>query len=505
MPAASEQLPYAIYCRLSRKKPPKRRRGRRAPVEESTARQEELNLRYATEHGLPVSPGHVYVDPARSAWKEDGARPEWDRMMAAARAGQIAGVIAFKIDRLARNVTDAESLIKVTKDGAALILEGPGSGRIDLATAHGKREFRQATVQAAAESDNSSERIRATFAEMTAAGFPLGGGRAFGFEVLSEVPDDGEDDDDAEVVTAVQRPEEVEIVREMARRVLAGEHLSDLAAELNERGITTTRKGKWTGANLGRMLGHQRYGGHVEYNGANVGRISGEPVLDEDTFSEVQALLASRRTGRRPTGRWPLTGVMHCGNPKCSPARTLAGHLSSKPRADGSHARRYVCAPSNGGCGLSILADETEQIVKAGVLAYMRRRPVRNAIRKQAGLTDALAAAQAEIDYVAERIKVLEGKLAREQTTQAAYDRNMPVWEARLAQATATKAALREQARDAADEPPLTEEEWDDPAMTPARKRALIERLRLRVTVLPLPDSAPRNVFIPERVQIEKP
>jgi DNA invertase Pin-like site-specific DNA recombinase len=502
MPANGE-LPYAIYCRLSRKKP-KPRRGRRAAPDESVARQEQLNLGYATEHRLPVSREHVYVDPARSAWKRNGIRPEWDRMMAAARAHQIAGVIAFKIDRLSRNVRDAEDLIEVA-EAQPLILEGPGSGRIDLATAHGRRAFREATVQAAAESDNTRERVKAAFAEMTAAGFPLGGGRAFGFEVLSEM-ELADDDENGEAVTAVQRPEEVEIIREMARRMLAGESLSQLADDLNKRGITTTRGGRWTGANLGRMLGHQRYGGWVEYQGKNVGRISGEPVLDEATFRDVQAILAARRRGRRPafdpdTGlpRWPLTGIMHCGNPKCDPKRTLAGHQSSRPRADGSYARRYVCAPGNGGCGLSILASPAEETVAVRVLADSNNPRVTEAIQAEsAALTEARDAAQAEVDYVEERMTVLEEKLARGETPQGVYDRTMPTWEARYGRALA---ALREVGTgDGGEVTGLTREEWD--MMPLGEKRATIRRLHLRIAILPLPDGAPRNVFIPERVQI---
>lgn len=498
MPAHDDELPYAIYCRLSRKKPA-RRRGRRAAPDESVARQEQLNLRHAADHGLPVSPGHVYVDPARSAWKPGGARPGWDAMMAAARDHQIAGVIGFKIDRLARNVRDAEDLIDVA-EAQPLILEGPGSGRIDLATATGKQTFRQATVQAAAESDNTSERVKARFAEMTAAGFPLGGGRAFGFEVLSEME---LDDDEDQEVTAVQRPDEVAVIREAARRMLGGEPLAHIAADLNTRGITTVRGGRWTGANLGRMLGHQRYGGWVEYRGANVGRLSGEPVLDEDTFRDVQATLAARRRGRRPTGGWPLTGIMHCGNPKCDPKRTLAGHRSSRPRADGSYARRYVCAPGNGGCGLSILADQTEQIVRRRVLHDANDPDLAEAERAESvALSEARAAAQAEIDYVAGRMEILEDKLARDETPQAAYDRAMPTWQARYARALA---ALEQAAAGAGvgggGMAGLTGEAWD--AMPLGEKRAAIRRLRLRVTILSLPDGAPRNVFDPGRVRIE--
>jgi hypothetical protein len=336
---------------------------------------------------------------------------------------------------------------------------------------------------------------------MTADGFPLGGGRAFGFEVLSEVEDVDED------TTAVQRPAEVEIIREVARRMLAGEPLSKLADDLNTRGITTTRGGRWTGANLGRMLGHQRYGGWVEYRGKNVGRISGEPVLDEATFRDVQAMLAARRRGRRPafdpdTGlpRWPLTGIMHCGNPKCDPKRTLAGHQSSKPRADGSHARRYVCAPGNGGCGLSILAAPAEEAVAVRVLGDSNDPRVAEAIKAEsAALSEARDAAQAEVDYVEERMTVLEEKLARGETPQGVYDRTMPTWEARYGRALA---ALREVGTgDGGEVARLTREEWD--MMPLGEKRATIRRLHLRIAILPLPDGAPRNVFIPERVQIE--
>lgn len=186
-----------------------------------------------------------------------------------------------------------------------------------------------AANQAASESDNTSERVRDALAEIMRDGKPMGGGRCFGFEA------GGED----------QRPTEVAVVREMATRMLAGESVQTLAAELNGRGLRTVRDGEWTGANLGRLLGAHRYGGLVEHHGQIVGTMRGEPVLDRDTYDDVQSLLASRRRGRRPTGLFFLTGLLTCST--CQ--RTMNGAHKFKPLADGPGSGSTGALPSSVG------------------------------------------------------------------------------------------------------------------------------------------------------------
>jgi site-specific DNA recombinase len=501
-------LPFAIYARLSRlKAKPRtsRRTGRRRKDDATTARQVQLSRAYAADRGLPVDGAHVYIDNARSAWKATGARPDWGRLMAAAKRHEIAGVIGFKIDRLSRNVRDAEDLIDAS-EAQPLVLEGPGSGRIDLATANGRREFRQATVQAAAESDNSSERIKAALAEMAADGYPLAGGRLFGFELLNEaeLPDDGEDED-GPPLTAVIRPAEAEVIREAARRMLDREPVAAIAASLNERGITTVRGSEWNARNLARTMGHAAYGGYVELHGRRAGQIKAEggPVLDEKTFENVQALLASRRRGRRPTGAWPLTGVMRCGHPKCVPSgRTLAGYTEHRVRADGTRARRYVCAIANGGCGLSVRAAETEEIVTAAVLAELADPDeVRVLSEQAAALGEAREAAAARVGELDEALAELEDKKANGEIRPLAYGRAKATYDRRIAEAEAELQQAQADAAAARHAPAVTPAEWA--AMTPAERRALIAALRLAVTVMPHPDGAPRNTFVPERVIIE--
>jgi hypothetical protein len=54
--------------------------------------------------------------------------------------------------------------------------------------------------------------------------------------------------------------------------------------------------------------------------------------------------------------------------------------------------------------------------------------------------------------------------------------------------------------------PALTAEEWDEMQNVPGEQRAILRRLRLKVTVYPVPERLPgarRNAFDPRRVVIE--
>jgi site-specific DNA recombinase len=68
---------YAVYCRLSSKKP-KGRRGRQRRDNETVVAQEAIIRKYAAEKGLAISEAHIYVDNHRSAWKPTGRREAWN-------------------------------------------------------------------------------------------------------------------------------------------------------------------------------------------------------------------------------------------------------------------------------------------------------------------------------------------------------------------------------------------------------------------------------------------
>ncbi|HEX3453863.1 MAG TPA: recombinase family protein [Gaiellaceae bacterium] len=445
--------------------------------------QVELCRQYAATRGLDVAEQHVYADNSLSAWKKRVRRPDWDRLMAAAERGEVAGILVYAVDRFTRRPKDLETLIELAEDHG-LVIEGPRSGRLDLTTATGRQQARWMAMQAASESDNTSERIKTTLARKMRDGQPMGAGRPYGFESGG----------------LVQIAEEVAVVRECAQRMLAGEPLQQIAVDLNGRGLTTSRGTPWKGQNLARLLGGHRYGGLVEHHGQIVGTMKGEPVLDRDTYDSVQALLASRRRGRRPTGRFPLTGLLLCTNEKCrAKGVKMNGATRQKPYADGTRAREYRCAPQLGGCGRVILAEPTEQIVGDHMIGLLSKPENMAAIlAEDVALNEARAAQQARLQAVEDRLTDLEVKWASGELIQSAYDRAKPVLDGQRAKLLA---GLDELAPASAMSSYDASLDWYGEDTTDEHRRGLIQRYRVRIEVGPWDQSKGRR-YDPERVVI---
>ena len=511
---ADQEITWGAYERLSRLKSSRRRRqrhrGRYRNPDESVERQRRLIKAYAAEHDLSLPDELLYRDNGLSAWKPGNRRDrDWDRMLADGKAGRFGGLLVWKLDRFARNIRDGEDLIDL-----GVLIDGPETGRIDLRTAHGKSTFRKQIEAATHASNETSEKVRAAFADMLADGYRVGGSRLFGFEILSLAElDDGEgyDDEDADEdrpwltgPAAVVREAEAEVIRELAGRLLKGETVQAMADDLNERSITTTRGGRWSARNLSRTLGNPLYGGQLAYKGEIITALANtEAILDTGTFQAVQAKLGARRRGRRVTGRYPLSGVLGCGNPACARRGTMAGFTRTGGR------RAYVCAPANGGCGQSVLAEPVEVIVRdrvvddlADVEALERARAADAVLDEQRaklrGLLDDLDADMAETE--AKRAEVPRSMTRlRDQ-----YDRNLASMAARYEAAERELDGLGPAAAPAPPLPPVTADEWDTD--TPAADQAaVIRRLGLRITIVPgtRRQGASRLPFEAERVTIE--
>ena len=469
--------PWARYLRLSKAEAAedrdKTKEERLALTMEKLNRHKDELTRWMDARGLPYSDDHVYMDPGLSAWKRGVVRPEWDQMMECAGHGELAGIGIVAVDRFTRDVSTMEGLIRLA-ESTDVKIGGPRAGSLDLTTYEGIQQARGMAMQAANESLATSFRIKETLAAKMQAGKPMGGGRCFGFEVGGEI----------------QRPEEVAIVREMAGRMLAGEPLQQLAADMNTRGLTTVRDGQWTGANLGRLLDGHRYGGFVEHHGEIVGTMPGEPVLDRDSYDAVQALMASRRRGRRPTGRFPYTGLLTCSD--CD--RTMNGATRHKALADGTRQREYRCPMQLGGCGRVILAEPTERIVGEHMVRLLSDPDnVAAIVAENTYLNEARAAQLAKLQAIEDQLIELEAKKAAGELIPAAYDKAKPILDRRW---KAENAGLEGLSPAAAVEDYDAALEWDE--LTDDEKREVIRRYRIRIVILPQQKGMRR--FDPDRV-----
>jgi site-specific DNA recombinase len=277
-----------------------------------------------------------YTDNSISA-SSGVRRPEYERMVADLRSGRITGVVAWHTDRLHRTPRELEDFIDVVESVGARV-ETVTAGPVDLSTTEGRMMARIACAIARREVEHKGERVRRRLESKAEAGRPHGGPRAYGFgpDHLAPVP------------------EEQDVIREAARRVLAGESLAAVSRDLNRRGLLTARGGRWRTTTLRDCLLSYRWAGLREHKG-RVFKAAWEPVLDEVTFKRLQTYLTdpSRHSPKRGEASQYLFagGLLRCA--RCeSPMRPFR----YEPRS-------YRCAQKT--------QVQTEWAVKCGTLVVV--------------------------------------------------------------------------------------------------------------------------------------
>jgi DNA invertase Pin-like site-specific DNA recombinase len=324
------------------------------------ARQIEDCRRLAERKGWRVV--EEYVDDDFSAWNGK-RRPQYARSLADLEAGMINGLLVYDLDRLHRQPRELESFIDLCQR-LGMTNVASVSGDIDLTTADGQFQARILGAVAKKESDDKSRRIRRKALEIAEQGGVSGGGsRPYGYEL--------------DKVTV--RPAEAAVVVECAQRLLAGEPVRSIAADLNERGVPAAAGGKWSPQSLRRMLASPRISGQRIYKGQIAATAVWPGIISVEDGTAIRALLANpeRRTSKAAR-RYLLGGLLvcsHCGE-----------RLVARPRTGGK--RRYACAkgPGFSGCGKTYInADEVEGFVRLAVLHRLDSRELQRARERRQG------------------------------------------------------------------------------------------------------------------------
>jgi DNA invertase Pin-like site-specific DNA recombinase len=298
----------------------------------------QIHWQVAAGCGHPGADG-VYTDNSRSAWQRNRKRPGWDQMLADVKAGRLDSIIVYHGDRLIRQPRDLEDLIDLA-EGKGIRLAAP-TGMRDLDNTDDRFVLRILVAQACMESDNTSRRRKSQYERWRREGRvrPGGrGGRAFGFATdgVSHAPPD------RCVIATREVLGEVGIIREMARRVLAGEKTGAIARDVTARGWRTPTGGPFTHGTIRKMLARPRYAGLMP-DGEN--KAAWDPVLDRATWETVCAVLDDKAAGfgfATNARRWLLSGVAVCGAPGCGSPLQISGE-GRRAHADGRQCVRRRC------------------------------------------------------------------------------------------------------------------------------------------------------------------
>ena len=326
------------------------------------------------------------------------ARPEYARCLEALDAGVIDGLLVYDLDRLHRQPRELEEFIDLC-ERLRLTNVASVSGEIDLTTPDGQFQARILGAVAKKESDDKSRRIRRKHEELAAERQGLRR-REQTVRLQRRSP--------------TLRPAEAAIVRECARRFLAGESIRRSAADLNERAIPTASGGPWSPQTLRRMLGSARIAGQREHKGEIVAEAEWKAIISKTESAKIRAKLADpdgARTRARAATCW-------CG---CSRAVCAASTWSRVRAATGSAATPARTGPASRGCGhLYVTADEAEAWVLDAVLL-----PARLA---RASPRSRVAADDPEAERWQQEADDAQAQLQELATAYAAREIGMPEW-----------------------------------------------------------------------------
>lgn len=275
----------AIYARYSS----------HSQKDESIEQQVSECMAFALQNKIKIV--QVYADKALSGRTDK--RPQFQRMMREAEKRQFSVVIAYKSNRIARDMLNALKYEeRLSRYGIETLYAkeefgNTAAGRFALRTMMNVNQFY---------SENMAEDIRRGMRD-NAENCKVNGSLPLGYV---KGPDGR---------YAIDQ-EEAAIVREIFSKVLDGVPYISIANELNGRGIKTKQGKPWNKGSFHRMItndvyiGTYRHSGYVKENGA-------PPIITQEVFYAMQKHLETKKS---PRGRhtenndYILTGKLYCGH-----------------------------------------------------------------------------------------------------------------------------------------------------------------------------------------------
>jgi len=267
---------------------------------EGSTRRQELALASHIKNKEMGKVVGVYKDVA-SAYKEGAYRPEFENALIDLRAGRIDGIAVWRIDRLCRRAKQYREVLKVLEESGGRLLslvEGIDTAAEGMPKATTNIILTVLVELAEMEAEATSNRILLMHEDRARSGLVQRGQvRPFGHTL-----------DWFALV-----PHEAELIREAAKRILAGEGDWTIAKDWNQRGVLSTSGKTLSHSSMRYVMRSPRLIGKREY-GDELFDLTGVPsILDEDTWQRVQDVLDSRHTQVGRKEQRLLSNIAVCG------------------------------------------------------------------------------------------------------------------------------------------------------------------------------------------------
>ena len=314
-------------------------------------------IAFAKAHGFKIV--EWYMDEGVSGRKLIKKRPELQRMIQDAEAGNFERIIFIKLDRFFRSVAEYHECMK----RIAPVIWTTTEEEYDLSTANGRMLVNMKLTIAEMEADQTGERINIVNEYKMSTGQPLTGSMPFGFKIVI--------DETTHRKKIVKDPEYADILEDVLEHFLTHQ---------SKRGVVTYLRARH----------------HVSMSYNSVCRLLSNPMLygayrdnpnyceayiDKDTFDKMQEIgKINIKDNTRENRVYLFSGLIIC--PVCGNKMTGTVSTSTKPSGLRYKYKKYRCHNFrlNKNCtNLKVVSENViEKLLLKNIEKYLEDAKIRN-------------------------------------------------------------------------------------------------------------------------------
>ncbi len=307
----------------------------------SVAAQKENLINFAKQQGWNIF--EIYADEGISG-KNIQDRPDVKRLINDIKIKKVDVVVLYKFDRLTRDVSDTEDIIKLIQECGIEVYTISG-GTVDVSTATGRFLIRMTGAVAQLEREQTVERVKVAFVQKVKEGKSL----------CSSTPSYGYDRPKHQEIQTINKDEAI-VVKRIFKMYIEGKTFTEIANLLNAEGIPTKKKGKvqkrrlkdekyiinssWQPKTIRLILSNVTYIGGVRYgiNSSNgFEELNGihKPIISKKVWDQTKERLGKIKKKSRTNH--PKEDVYYCGTLVCGICgKRLTTQRTIKAKKDGA-------------------------------------------------------------------------------------------------------------------------------------------------------------------------
>lgn len=237
-----------------------------------------------------------YIEEGFSA--KDTNRPKMQTMLKDIKKGTCDMVLVYKLDRLTRSVLDLYNLLQVFDSNNVSFRSS--TEVYDTSTAMGRLFITLVAALAQWERENLAERVIFGMEQMIDEGKKPGGHSPYGYSFDKDFN-----------CTIIEH--EAEMVKYIFKLYMDGFGFHSIKNRLNELNIKPRLALEWNHNTIRDILMNDMYIGTYRW-GRKVIHDHHEAIIQNEVFNSVSKLLASKTANHPRKGKFPLTGILKCGN-----------------------------------------------------------------------------------------------------------------------------------------------------------------------------------------------